>query len=122
MADLGSVDIDLRDLSANVAQVAPRVRRAIRAAFAHRSTRAVAYARQNAPWTDRTSNARNGLYATVQSSPDTYRLVIGHGVPYGIWLEVRFSGRFGIIRRTVDHEGPLLMTMARTLVARELST
>jgi hypothetical protein len=49
-----------------------------------------------APWTDRTTNARNGLFAVVtkKARPDTtapqdLETVIGHSVPYGIWLETR---------------------------------
>lgn len=86
-----------------------RADRAIAAATAFHATRAVAYAKQNAPWTDRTSNARNGLYARAERDRPVYRIVIGHSVDYGIWLEVRWSGRYQIIRPTVDHEGPELM-------------
>lgn len=92
-----------------------RMDRALTAATAYHATRAVAYARQNAPWTDRTSNARNGLFARAEREVPVYRIIVGHGVPYGIWLEVRWSGRYQIIRPTVDHEGPELMKTASKL-------
>lgn len=83
--------------------------RALTAATAYHATKAAAYAKQNAPWTDRTGNARNGLFATAQRDYPSYRIIIGHSVDYGVWLEARFSGRYQIIRPTVDNTGPELM-------------
>src|SRR5689334_2941428 len=55
------------------------------------------YMRQNAPWTDRTGNARNGLFAKASSSARSHVIQVFHTMPYGVWLEVRWSGRFAII-------------------------
>lgn len=95
-----------------------RMDRVLTAATAYHATRAQAYARENAPWTDRTSNARNGLFAKAERDRPRYRIIVGHSVPYGIWLEVRFAGRYAIIRPTVDHEGPELMKTASTAFAK----
>lgn len=70
------------------------------------ATRATAYARKNAIWTDRTGNARNGLSSRGEKDGRVYRVTVFHGVPYGIWLEVKFSGRYAILRPTVDALGP----------------
>jgi hypothetical protein len=86
-----------------------RMDRAITATLAYHATRAVAYARQNASWTDRTTNARNGLFARAERNRPIYRLIVAHSVPYGVWLEVRWNGRYQILRPTVDHEGPAVM-------------
>lgn len=109
MASRSGIRWDDRTLIASLRTFNARADRAITAATAYHATQAVAYARRNAPWTDRTTNARNGLFATAQRDYPVYRITIGHSVPYGIWLEVRWSGRFAIIRPTVDHEGPELM-------------
>jgi hypothetical protein len=92
-----------------------RADRFLTAATAYHATQAVAYARQNARWTDRTGNARNGLFARAERDAPAYRIIIGHSVPYGVWLEVRWSGRYQIIRPTVDHEGPELMKTVATM-------
>lgn len=89
-----------------------RMDRVLTATVAYHSTKAEAYARANAPWTDRTSNARNGLFAKAERDRPHYRIIIAHSVPYGIWLEVRFSGRYAIIRPTVDAIGPDVMRTA----------
>lgn len=95
-----------------------RADRFITAATAYHATQAVSFARQNAQWTDRTGNARNGLFARAERDAPVYRIVIGHSVPYGVWLEVRWSGRYQIIRPTVDHEGPELMRTVSTMYSR----
>lgn len=95
-----------------------RADRAITAAISYHANRAVGYARSNAPWTDRTTNARNGLFARAERDRPVYRIVIGHSVPYGLWLEVRWSGRYAILRPTVDHEGPEVMKTVGMLYDR----
>lgn len=111
-----------KELVANIQDLSPRIQNAIAATMAYHEPRAIAYARQNAPWTDRTTNARNGLgaKARVDHGRKRYSLTVFHSVPYGIWLEVRFAGRFSIIRPTIEHQGPLVMATARALVGRAL--
>lgn len=95
-----------------------RADRALSVIMRYHATRATAYARQNAPWTDRTSNARNGLNAVAESGSKSHRIIIAHTVPYGIFLEVRWAGRYAIIRPTVDHEGPEVMKTVEGLFGR----
>lgn len=107
-----------RALLNNLRTFNARADRALTAVMKYHATRAVAYARKNAPWRDRTSNARNGLFATAQREPSRHRIIVGHTVPYGVWLEVRWSGRYEIIRPTIDHEGPEVMKTATLLFDR----
>lgn len=95
-----------------------RMDRAITAAMAYHATRAIEYARQNAPWTDRTTNARNGLFTRAERDRPVYRIIVAHSVPYGVWLEVRWNGKYQILRPTVDHEGPELMKTVSALYGR----
>lgn len=60
------------------------------------------YARPNAPWTDRTGDARKELRAGVEREGTQVTVFLEHGVPYGIYLENRFNGRFAIIRPTME--------------------
>jgi hypothetical protein len=118
-----TIRLDWRDeeLLRTLAGIPARVNRAAEAALKYHAPRALAYARQNAPWTDRTANARNGLFTTVRKDGATgYVMTLGHSVPYGIWLEVRFSGRFAIIRPTIAHEAPEVFETFRQLVKAEL--
>lgn len=50
------------------------------------------YMKTNAPWTDRTANARQGLYATVEPPTpaeviDLLELIMAHSMFYGYYLE-----------------------------------
>jgi hypothetical protein len=69
----------------------------IRTAFTYQAARSTGYMKTTAPWTDRTSAARNGLHATANFPPGAFELVLSHAVSYGIWLEVCNSGRYAII-------------------------
>lgn len=63
-------------------------------------------AKQRAPWTDRTGNARSGLFGTAERDV-AERLVtiyLSHGpdLDYGIWLELAHSGRYAVIMSTIE--------------------
>jgi len=67
------------------------------------------YAQENAPWNDRTGDARSGLTAEASSQGNTNEIVLYHTVDYGIWLEIRNSGEYAIILPTIEHMGPRIM-------------
>lgn len=76
------------------------------------------HAKLNAPWTDRTTNARNGLIASSGKEGDSHYIVLAHQVPYGIWLEVRWGGKYSIIMPTVDVYGPKVMGTIQKILDR----
>lgn len=92
------------------------VARGVALAFKWGENRAEQYAKVNAPWEDQTGNARNGLTARYTRSGKTHRLTLFHRVNYGIWLEVRFSGRYAIIMPTLKAiRGELLQVVAASV-------
>lgn len=76
------------------------------------------YAKMNAPWTDRTGNARNGLAARPFRDAQSVGVIIYHQVSYGIWLEVKWSGRYAIINPTIDAMGPAVMKRFNRILER----
>ncbi len=59
-------------------------------------------AKQNAPWTDRTGNARQALYSDVMDlAQDVVMLFLAHGMNYGLFLEVRWSAKYAVIWPTI---------------------
>jgi len=50
------------------------------------------YSKSHAPWTDRTSHARQSLHGGVDIRGDQQVLYLSHGVEYGIWLELATAG------------------------------
>lgn len=76
----------------------------------------VAAMKDNAPWEDQTGNARAELQGVViWESPTTFTIMLGHGstIDYGIWLEVRWGGRYAIIVPTIMQYAPTLGTKIR---------
>ena len=67
-------------------------------------------AKQRAPWTDRTGHARQRLKGTVEGVATGYKLILAHGVDYGIWLEIANEKRFAIIIPTIQREGPRIIS------------
>ena len=67
------------------------------------------WAKQNAPWEDETGLAREKLQAVVVPEQNgSWSIWLGHGkdVYYGIWLEVRWGGRYAIVLPTIYHFAP----------------
>lgn len=71
----------------------------------------------NAPWTDRTGNARQSLYANVDELVAEIVITFGHGVSYGKFLELRHMGAYAIISPAIDHFLPLIWADVRAVVA-----
>lgn len=64
------------------------------------------YAKQNAPWLDRTGMARAGLDVQVTRSNGQIILELYHTVEYGLWLEVIQNGRYATIMPTLEQYAP----------------
>lgn len=76
------------------------------------------YMKMNAPWTDQTANARNGLAARAYREGDEVGIVLYHQVPYGVYLETRWDGRYAIINPTIEAMGPEVMAMYDRMLER----
>jgi len=82
------------------------------------------YAKANAPWTDRTANARQGLFYAVDAegggevsgsanlggqeseaisaAKDVVALYLSHSMTYGRFLELSNAGRYRVIMPTME--------------------
>lgn len=94
----------------------------------HRGVRAIALARapeienwlkDNASWTDRTGNARQTLHTEVEDVVNRMvRIILSHGVDYGIYLELSNAGRYAIVNPGLDHWAPILWRDVREMMGR----
>lgn len=75
------------------------------------------YAKTNAPWTDQTANARQSLHTFTEVAEDVVTLYLSHGVEYGIWLEVRWAGKYSIIWPTIEAHLPEISKMLQEIFA-----
>lgn len=122
------------EIGPNLERLPENVHRAVHGVMLFHENRIQSHMRDNAPWTDQTANARNGLFARAYeddgggpgrdsrgrftASTHTHGIVLFHSVPYGIWLEVRNSGRYAIILPTIEEKAPEVMASVRKLLAR----
>lgn len=67
---------------------------------------ALAFAQDQAPWEDRTGDARAGLDTDVRWEGETIVWEMYHTVDYGIWLETIQNGRFSVIMPTLELFAP----------------
>lgn len=62
-------------------------------------------AKENRPWTDRTSSARLRMKGKAFKVNNGYKLELAHGVNYGVWLELANEGKYAIIDKTIRYVG-----------------
>lgn len=79
-----------------------------------------AYARSNAPWDDRTGDARSGLTSEISDNSESGTLAVNlfHTVDYGVWLEIRWGGKYAILIPTIENMGPRLLEMMERMMDR----
>lgn len=117
MANGYRISVDSSQLLAGLTTFAGKANRIAAAVVERHAGPTEAFAKLNAPWTDQTGNARQGLTAVATHSGDSHAIVLFHRVPYGIWLEVRWSGRYQTILPTIIHEGPEVMKTLDRVIA-----
>jgi hypothetical protein len=101
-------------MQANCGVYAGKVVQAVTAVLEHFQPIFEQYSKTNATWTDRTGNARQGLYTDVQElARDVVGLFLAHGMQYGIFLESRFSGRYQILWPTIQAHLQQISNMLR---------
>lgn len=110
--------LDTTPVRMQIRDVPKYLDRAISATTSYYEPKIENHAKLNAPWRDRTTNARNGLKADSGKDGQTHWIVLAHQVPYGIFLEVRWSGKFAIILPTLDKFGPQVMQTLTKILDR----
>jgi len=114
-----NLDINFTPLLKGVEVFDAKLERGIVGVFERQKQIAVGWMRSNAPWTDRTGNARSGLSTVGRyNSGESYTLVLFGRMPYNIWLEVRHSGRYAVIIPALVDQGPKLMRTLNKLFSR----
>lgn len=77
------------------------------------------WAKENAPWTDRTGAARQRLHG--EAYWEDSKIVVAaimHQVDYGIWLELAHQRRFAILEKAIDEHKDEIQDAVKTLLAR----
>lgn len=80
------------------------------------------YAKVNAPWRDRTGNARRTLEGFCANETDRITIGICGNMVYSPRLELGFHGRYAILSPTLEFFSPALIDMIRNAVAASASS
>jgi hypothetical protein len=106
-------------LQRNVVNIPKNLNNSINAVMDRTATMGEANLKTNAPWHDRTGNARNGLHTAANlANPAHKEIVFAHSVEYGIWLETIESGQWAVILKTMRISGYEMMEQLRFLLNR----
>lgn len=101
--------VGLDTVSENIFRYGQKIQKDTQDAMENLAKEMEAYAKQNAPWQDDSTDARSGLKAKAIHGPDNTTIFLGHTMPYGIWLEVRWGGKFAIIVPTLRQFAPRVL-------------
>lgn len=75
------------------------------------------YAKENAIWIDRTSNARQRLDGDARwVGLNEIEIAVTHHVDYGYWLELAHSRKYKILEESIEENIDELMRSLRRLV------
>lgn len=97
----GNIRWDISSIVEGLKQLRLKTEAAILTYGNTQATKLESYAKQNAPWTDRTGDARRRLSCKCEKVDSGIRLTLSHGVDYGLWLEIAKEKRYAIIEPTI---------------------
>ncbi len=95
-----------------------RVRAALHGLGMQTAAQMEAYAKQNAPWEDRSAHARQGLFGEVLEEDGKLKIRIAHTMEYGVYLELSRKGRRPILEPTAQKFAPEFYDAAKELLTK----
>lgn len=104
-------------LEKNLKELPPNIESRITAVIDRGAAKGEAHLKNDAPWTDRTGAARAGLHAIADApGGGTWEILMAHTVDYGIWLEIKNSGKYEVIIPTMIKTGHEIMEDLRGIL------
>lgn len=120
------VYVDTSEVTSGLYQFANFTRGKCRKHLQNACTELESYMKSNAPWNDRTGDARRGLKAEyterfkkgVESEPTVLTIKLSHKVDYGVYLEYAMGLRFAILEPTVRLKTPAIIQQMRGILEK----
>lgn len=107
------------ELAVAIERYGDRALQAVAAVAQYAATQMQNDAKAQATWTDRTGNARTGIFGTSEADfgAKVVTIYLSHGavIDYGVWLELANSGRYAVIMRTMQAHYQPLMDMLKEI-------
>ena len=73
-------------------------------------------AKINAPWTDRTGNARNSIRGDFDWQGSKAVITLSGNMDYSVWLELAHGKKYAILKPTIDKNTPEILRGYQRLV------
>lgn len=73
-------------------------------------------AKINAPWTDRTGNARNSIQGDFDWQGNKAVITLSGNMDYSAWLELAHEKKYAILKPTIDRNAPEILKGYQRLV------
>lgn len=112
------VDLDFDEINQNLEGLSDKIQTRVYGVMEMSAPVVQGYAQQNASWTDRTGNARQGLTARAYREVGRTGIVLFHTMPYGVWLETAMGGQYQIIAPTISVQGRMVMQAIQGLMSK----
>lgn len=103
---------------ANMREWERRTRAALFALGQHYGSKMQSEAQQEAPWKDRTGDARKGLFGEAMEDEDKLRVRISHSMEYGVYLELAHSQKYAILEPVAKRNAPEFIRDAQEVIRR----
>ncbi len=101
MSDI-NINIDISQVSQNLDGLTERLLQQIGVLGEATGQKMKAHAQTNAPWTDRTGDARNRLEYQSKKDETGVTISLFHQVEYGIYLELCNNENYAILKNSRD--------------------
>jgi len=75
-----------------------------------------AEAKKNAPWTDRTGNARNSIRGDFGWQGNKAVITLSGNMYYSVYLELAYQKKYAILKPTIDRNAPEILKGYQRLV------
>lgn len=111
-----SLKFDLKELIDGLEQLQIKTKAALLAYGNTQASSLESYMKTNAPWTDRSGEARRRLSAKCEPTSKGIRIVMAHGVSYGWALETAHEKRYAILEPTLRIKGNEIVSGFNTLL------
>jgi hypothetical protein len=97
-----SVTVDDRIVAQNLGEMSERLKTQLQVLGQATGQKIQEYAQANAPWTDRTGDARQRLKYNSEINDNGLTISIFHQMEYGIYLELCNNEKYAILKNSRD--------------------
>lgn len=120
MADVSGISVDVGSIQSTLLglhEAESRLKEALRILADTAAKKMERWAKENAKWEDRTTNARQGLRGEGYWEDENNLVVaIMHQVDYGIWLELAMAKKYAILEQALESGKDELIAQYKRLI------